>query len=326
MSTNADTQTVGHYNLLGRIGEGELGEVYRARDTKFGRTVALKVVPASAFTSPRRREQFLEDTRAAMALSHPNIAILFDVGEHDGGWYLAYEFATGVTLRQETSGHAVHPRRVVELALQIADALAEGHASGVVHGDLRPETVLVTQKGSAKILEFGISRWTFGGKTRAIASAAPESLGADAVPIVSYMSPEQAIGGSVDPRTDVFSLGVMVYEMLAGRNPFAAPTAARTVMNVIGATAPPLSAGGAADFDAIVSRAIAKEIDKRHQSAASLSAELRGLGAALDIRSGESPSAPPDLLPIDDDAGSGKWWAMALGGAALAAVVWWLVR
>lgn len=315
--------TIAHYNLLERIGEGTLGEVYRARDTKVGRTVALKLVPEAVFTDTATREMFLEDARAATALSHPNIATLFDVGEYDGGCYLAYEFSSGVTLRQESSGRAVHPRRAVELAVQIADALADGHSHGVLHTDLRPDTVFVTQKGSAKVLDFGMSRWTRGGKTRALASSSPESLGADAVPVVSYMSPEQAIGGTVDPRTDVFSLGVVLYEMLAGRNPFAAPTASQTVMNVIGAAAPP-PAAASGDFEAIIARAMAKEIDKRHQSAASFSAELRSVGAILDVRSGDS--LPGDLLPLDDESGSGKWWAAAIAVVALAAVVWWLVR
>jgi serine/threonine-protein kinase len=315
--------SIAHYNLLERIAEGAFGDVYRARDTKVGRTVALKLVPEAVFTDTATREMFLEDARAATSLSHPNIATLFDVGEYDGGCYLAYEFASGVTLRQEISGRAVHPRRAGELAVQIADALADGHSHGVLHTDLRPDTVFVTQKGSAKLLDFGMSRWTRGGKTRALACSSLESLGADAVPVVSYMSPEQAIGGAVDARTDVFSLGVVLYEMLAGRNPFAAASALQTVMNVIRAAAPP-PAAASGDFGAIIARAMAKEIDRRHQSAAAFSAELRSVGAILDVRSGDS--LPGDLLPLDDERGSGNWWAAAIAVAALAAVVWWLVR
>jgi serine/threonine-protein kinase len=315
--------SIAHYNLLERIGEGALGEVYRARDMKVGRTVALKLVTEAVFTDIETRETFLEDARAATALSHPNIATLFDVGEYEGGCYLAYEFASGVTLRQESSGRAVHPRRAVELAIQIADALADGHSHGVLHGDLRPDTVFVTQKGSAKVLDFGMSRWTRGGKTRALASSSPESLGADAVPVVSYMSPEQAIGGAVDARTDVFALGVMLYEMVAGRNPFAAPTASQTVMNVMRAAVRPAPAASG-EFDAIIARAMAKEIDKRPQSAASFSAELRSVGAILDVRSGDS--SPGDLLPLDDETGAGKWWVVAIAAVALAVVVWRLFR
>lgn len=318
--------TIAHYNLLDKIGEGALGEVYRARDTKLGRTVALKLLPDGAFTSAGNREALLEDARAAATLSHPNIATLFDVGEYEGGCYLAYEFASGVTLRQECEGRAVNPRRAVELAVQIADALADAHSHGVLHADLRPDTIVVTQKGSAKILDFGMARWTRGGTTRARAVEFAEGLPHDAIKVVGYMSPEQALGGVVDPRTDVFSLGVILYELLTGRQPFSGPTPAATILNVIGiATPAPLPQGSRAltDLDAIVARAVSKEIGKRHQSAASFSAELRSVGAMLDVRSGDA--SPGELMPLEDDGGgSGKWWVIAILGIA-AAAWWWLV-
>ena len=237
---------IAHYNLLERIGQGGLGEVYRARDTKVGRTVALKLAPESTFADAAAREMFLEDARAAATLSHPNIATLFDVGEYDGGCYLAYEFASGMTLQRELSGRPASPRRAVELAVQIAEALADAHSAGVLHGDLRPETIFVTQKGSAKVLDFGMSRWTRGGKTRTRAATSPGSLGADALRVVCYMSPEQALGGSVDPRSDVFSLGVVLYEMLTGQNPFIAPTASQTVVNVTSTSVPSSTAAATA--------------------------------------------------------------------------------
>ena len=317
---------IAHYNLLERLCESASGELYRARDTKVGRTVALKVVRAATFIDAGSREAFFEDARLATALSHPNIATLFDVGEHDADCYLVYEFASGITLRNENAGRSVNPRRAVELAVQIADALSDGHARGVLHGDLRPDTIIVTHKGSAKVLEFGMSRWTNGGRTRTRAAASPQSLGPEAVSVVSYMSPEQVLGGSVDSRTDVFSLGVVLHEMLTGRNPFAAATPADTVVNVIRATIAPAHALATTlgDLDALVTRAMAKEIDKRPQSAASLSAELRGIGAILDVRAGEA--SPAELLPLDDEGGgSGKWWAAA-AIAVIAALAWWVLR
>jgi serine/threonine protein kinase len=315
---------IAHYNLLERIGAGTLGPVYRARDTKVGRTVALKLVPDDRFVDQAARTLFLDDARAAMVLSHPNTATLFDAAEYDGGCYLAYEFASGLTLRRESAGRAVNPRRAVELAVQIADALADAHAHGVLHADLRPETIIVTQKGSAKVLDFGMSRWTRGGQIRLRAATASEALGAEAIAVVSYMSPEQAAGAPLDHRTDVFSLGVILYEMLAGRNPFAATSTAETLANVAGAQGPGYEAAGASpDLAAIVTRAMAKDVEKRHQSAASFSAELRSVGAMFDVRSGHL--APDDLLPIDDEPGTGRWWAVGLiGAAALAVAVWWL--
>jgi len=319
--------SIAHYNLLERLGAGGLGEVYRARDTRFGRTVALKVVPAGVI-GPESRAHFLEDARAAAALSHPNIATLFDIGEHEGGWYLAYEFAVGIALRQEIALGPLSPRRSVELAVQIADALAEAHAQGIVHTDLRTETIILTQKGSAKVLEIGMARWTRGGATRARAAVSPESLPLTSIATLAYLSPEQALGGSVDARTDIFSMGVVLYEMLTGRCAFAAATPADTVLRVIGSPLRPASSLVAAippDLDAIIARATMKDIDRRHQSAAAFSAELRSVGAILDVRAGEI--VPGELLPIEDDPGWGRWWAGLVGlGVAAAAVWYWIHR
>jgi len=318
---------VAHYNLLDLQGVGGLGQVYRARDTKVGRTVALKLVPAAKLADPAVRARFFEDARAAAKLSHPNIATLFDVGEHAEGAYLAYEYASGVTVREEMAGQSVAPRRTVDIAIQVADAIADGHAAGIVHGDVRPDNIIITSKGSAKLLEFGMSAWTDGGKCRADAAAAPGRLGADAMPIVAYMSPEQALGGEVDSRTDVFSLGVVLYEMLTGLHPFAGPGIAETVVNLIQSSPPPASTvkpDVPKDVDAILSRALTKDIAARHQSAAALSAELRSVAAVLDVRSGDSE--PAGLIPIDDDeSGAGKWILIVLVLAALGAAWWYFV-
>jgi serine/threonine protein kinase len=309
------------------MGEGALGEVYRARDTKFGRTVAIKLVPDSLFTDPTSLGYFEQDARAAATLSHPNIATLFDVGQYDGGWYLAYEFAAGVTLREETAGGAVSPRRAVELAVQIADALADAHARGVLHGDLRPDSIFVTKKGSAKILEFGMGHWTHGGQTRIRAATRPESIAENTSTTVSYMSPEQAGGGTVDARTDVFSLGVILYEMLSGRNPLAAPTAAETLSRVVSSTPlPPLPESPlTADLPAVVARGVAKDVATRYQSAAAFSAELRRVEGLMDVRSGDRTSQ--DLLRLDEEPSrTGMWLTIAAGVAALAGLMFWASR
>jgi serine/threonine-protein kinase len=320
-------RTIAHYNLLERLGEGPLGEVFRSRDTKAGRTVALKVLPP--LDDEGARGALLEDARTAATLSHPNIAQLWDVGEDAGVQYLAYEFASGISLRQEIGGRPVHARRAVELAVQLADALADAHARGILHGDLRPETIVITAKGSAKLLDFGMARWTRGGAIRARAAAALDSLGPDAQGIVPYLSPEQALGGLVDGRTDVFSLGVILYEMLTGRNPFLGATSSQTVLNVTTITPPPPSTVNPdvlPDLDAIVARALVKDIESRLQSAAAFSAELRSVGAVLDVRSGDLHGGPGELMPLDDEPATGRWWALGLGVAAATgiAVWWWL--
>jgi len=317
--------SVAHYRLLDRLGEGGLGEVFRARDTKVGRTVALKLLPPGFLDKPARKERFLADATAAASLSHPNIATLFDVGEDGGRWYLAYEFVAGETLRQQMAGRAMHPRNVLEIAIQLADGLAEAHARGVLHADLRPENIAITSKGSSKLLDTGMAGWTRGGAARAqLASSTQRAApGANVAP---YMSPEQVIGGEVDARTDIFSLGVIIYEMLTGRTPFAASTAADTVVNVTARVPPPASGAAVAlpkELDATLARALAKDLGSRQQSAVSFAAELRSVAAMFDVRAGET--VPSSLMPLDDDGGgAGRWWAIAavLGGLGLVGWLW----
>jgi serine/threonine protein kinase len=312
---------VAHYNLLERLGEGAFSEIYRARDTKFGRTVALRLIRDEAFSGDRMREAFLRDARGAAQLSHPNITTLFDVGEYDGGCYLAYEFAAGVNLRRESAGRPVNPRRAIELAVHIADALAEGHSRDLVHGDIRPETIFVTHKGSAKLLEFGMAHWTTGGRIRERAAAAPDALGTDAIAVVSYMSPEQTRGETIDPRTDIYSLGTVLYELLTGVNPFASATAAATVDNVRNVVPPrPLAEGGSEELASLVRAAMSKQPAARPQTAAAFAASLRANGTILDVRAGEAPRT--ELLPIDDEPTS-RWWVPLLILLVVALAVWW---
>jgi serine/threonine protein kinase len=324
------TTAIAHYNLLEPIGQGGLGEVYRARDTRVGRTVALKVLPDALVNDPARLATILDEARAATALSHPNIATLFDVGEADGRYYLVYEFASGRTLRDEMTGGAMNPRRALDLAVQLADGIADAHAHGIIHGDLRPDTVIVTGKGSAKILEFGLTRWTRGGLIRVAAARKPDALPPDAVSVLAYLSPEQALGGKIDTRTDVFTLGTLTYEMITGGNPFVAATAAETVVNVIQGKVAPASdivSGVPAEIDETIMRALARDLSDRHQSAASLAAELRSVGAMLDVRTGDAHE-PSVLMPLDEgpDKAASRLLLAVLGAAAgAAALVWWLL-
>jgi serine/threonine protein kinase len=325
------TPTIAHYNLLDQIGSGGIGEVFRARDTKVGRTVALKVVSDAIASDPARLRQLLEAAGAAAALSHPNIATLWDIGEADGRHYLAYEFAGGRRLREEAGGAAMNPRRALDLAVQIADGVAEGHSNGVIHGDLRPDTITVTGKGNAKILDFGLAPWSNGGALRALAARSPDALPPDAVAVVAYLSPEQAAGRDVDPRTDVFSLGTITYELVTGRNPFAAPTPAETIAKVIQGVVEPASSVNAAvpeELDALLARALTRDLDLRQQSAAALAAELRSVAAMLDVRTGDT-TQPSALLPIDDTPdrnAAGMLTGSLIAAAAFAALVWWLLR
>jgi serine/threonine protein kinase len=317
-------ETVAHYRILDRLGEGGLGEVFRARDTKVGRTVALKLLPRGFLDKRARRDRFLADATAAAAVSHPNIATLFDVGEHDGRWYLAYEFVAGETLRQHMAGRPMHPRTALEIAVQLADALGEAHARGVLHGDLRPENVVITSKGSSKLLETGMGGWTRGGAARAQFAA---SRSGSTAALAAYMSPEQMIGGDVDARTDIFSLAVIVHEMLTGRTPAVETGGRDPRVNVTARGASQV--GGPVvelpkELDATLAKALARDLAARQQSAVSFAAELRSVAAMFDVRAGEA--VPSSLLPLDDDGGAtGKWWTLALVLAGAAVVVWlWL--
>ena len=321
---------IAHYNLLEPIGREAIGEVYRARDTKVGRTVALKILDAELVADDTRRLALFDEARLAARLSHPNIAALFEVSEVDGVSYFAYEFAAGTQLRAEMAGRPMNPIRAVELCIQMADGLADGHAAGILHGDLRPETIGVTAKGSAKLLDFGMWRWTRGGLVRRAAASASDSLPPEDSTIVSYMAPEQALGGDTDGRADLFSLGTILYEMLTGRNPFIAASVRDTVMNVIRLTpsAPSITQRDLPEaLDAITARALAKPVDARFQSAAAFSAALRSVAASLDVRTAE-PSGD-FLLPVDDEADRtppAVWLAGLAGVAAVAALLWWLAR
>lgn len=319
-------QAIAHYNILERLGSGALGDVYRARDLKVGRTVALMSPPPDLLAGHGKRERFLEEARAATALNHPNIATLFDVVEQDGRCYLAYEFAAGPSLRDEMGGRPVNVRRALEIGAQITDALAEGHSRRLIHGDLRPENVVVTPKGSVKLLNFGLTHWTTGGRARAAASR-PEGLGSDPQGVAGYLSPEQALGGAIDERSDLFSFGVILQEMITGRNPFAGATPAATVMNIV--SAPPEVAAGAprsipTALSSLLAKTLAKPVDARPASAASMSSELRQIATALDVREGNAP--PTELIPpVRPAQRSGGWWMAVLAIVLLGAALWWML-
>lgn len=313
--------TIGQYNVLERLGGGALGDVYRVRDTRAGRTVALMVSPPELVASPERRSRFLDHARRAATLNHPNIAMLFDVVEQDDGCYLAYEFAAGPSLREEMNGRALEIRHAVHLAANIADALAEGHAKKIVHGDIRPETVVVTPKGSVKILSFGMTRWTSGGVARAKASTAPDSLTGEEAAVAPYLSPEQALGASTDHRSDLFALGAVLYEMVTGRAAFAAATPGATISNVVGQTPARPSTivpGLPAELERIISKLLAKDLNARYQSAKTLAADLRRVASEL-----EKSWEDPRQAATSKKSSGGLVAAIVLIALVVIGVVWW---
>ncbi len=284
-------ESLGHYTILERLRVGALGELVRARDVRLGRTVALRLVSPALIEDAAHREAFLAAAAAAAALSHPHITALFDFGEESGQVFLAHEFVPGQSLRTLLTGKPVEAGLALEFAVQLADALAEGHRQGVVHGNICPSAIFITPTDQTKIIGFGLAGWTSGGtERRTIAeqlAAGSDSDVPGANAVVPYMAPEQLLAGRMDHRADVFSLGVVLYEMLTGRAPFGSSTAGATAVKVLQGTPPPPSNQNKSvpvGFDAIVAKALAKSLDARYSSASDMVADLRALAAGLHIR------------------------------------------
>jgi serine/threonine protein kinase len=316
--------TIGPHKVLDRIGAGGIGELYRARDTRHGRTVAIRIVSPDLIGDPERRDRFLRDTDLSAGLSHPNIATLYETGEDHGRLYVVSEFVPGETLRTVIGGRPLNARRAVEYAAQIADALADAHAVGVVHGDIKPETVILTPRGITKVLDFGLAAWTTGGLTRlrAATTTTPPSLTEAIGRTLPYMSPEQARGEPIDHRTDIFSLGVVLFEMLTGRVPFQPSTANDMAQEIVDSPLPaPTSLNKAlpADVDSVVERMLAKLPDDRYDTAASAAAELRAIATRLDARA--STAAPVPLRAAGPRSNVG-WMVAAAILIVVVALLW----
>ena len=291
-TSTAPIGVIGHYNLLERLDPAGPGDLYRARDTHRGRTVAIRLLPADYASDRAERREFLERAGSMVGMSHPNVTALFEVGEHEGRLFLAFEFLKGQSLRAEMAGRPMNVRRAAELAIQMADAIAEAHATDFIHGGMSPDSIVITAKGHAKIpsLEF--------------ATRAGFDDQGEASRLQDYESPEEVRGDRADERSDIYSVGAILYEMLTTRRPPHRGAAAPSASNK---HVPP-------ELDQIVLQAVAPTPASRYQSAATLAAELRAVCAILDVRGGagdEDLTAPPAA-----SVGS----AVVIAAAALAAL------
>ena len=290
---------LGPYEILGPLGAGGMGEVYKARDTRLGRDVALKVIAAGFAAQPDRLARFEQEARAAAALNHPNICAVFDVGTHEGAPFIVSELLEGETLRSVCAAGTLSPKRGIEYAAQIARGLAAAHDKGIVHRDLKPENVFITGEGRAKILDFGLAKLTQPdvgavGFTQAATTPQLTQTGT-AVGTVSYMSPEQVRGLPTDFRTDIFSFGAVLFEMVTGSQPFRGETTADTMSAILREDPPDPAADNPRVSTAlarIIAHCLEKRPEDRFRSAGDLAFALEALSGASTSRSGIDAAVP----------------------------------
>jgi eukaryotic-like serine/threonine-protein kinase len=270
----------GVYKIIKHLGSGGMGDVYLALDTRLGRNVALKFLPAELTAHEEMLQRFKEEARTASALNHPNILTIYEIGEIEGDFFIASEYIDGETLRTALNRGAIEPARAVSIALQVASALAQAHAAGIIHRDLKPGNIMLRQDGYVKIIDFGLAKLV--DEPLRTSSRGSWTTPGSILGTVHYMSPEQARGQELDHRTDLWSLGVILYEMLGHKRPFEGDTDSHIIVAILDQPTPPLSGLGSElpKLERVVRRALEKDPAKRYYSAAELGADLRQIHAA----------------------------------------------
>jgi serine/threonine-protein kinase len=277
-------EQISHYRIISKLGAGGMGEVYLAEDTRLGRQVAIKLLPASFEYDPERRTRFLAEARAASALRSPNIAAIYDIGEHDGAMFIVMEYVEGELLSHRISAGQMPSDQIVDVAIQVAEALIEAHQSGIVHRDIKSSNLMTADRGRVKMLDFGLAKVILATST-SDSSELTVALGGQTAPgvvlgTVSYMSPEQALGRDVDYRSDIFSLGVVLYEMMTCRLPFEGASETEIIDKIVHEEPPAVSRFNYSvpqELERIMRKCLEKDRERRYQAAIELATDLRNL-------------------------------------------------
>jgi len=324
-------QTIGHYKISKRIGTGGMGEVYLASDITAGRKAALKLLPIRFTGDAQRLKRFQQEARAVVGLNHPNILTVYEIGADSSTHYIASELIEGETLRQRLTRGRMEVSEAVEIAIQVAGALTAAHEAGIIHRDVKPENIMLRPDGYVKVLDFGIAK--LAEQDVPVTMAEEEALLlvetnlGSILGTVRYMSPEQARGGSVDKRTDIWSLGAVLYEMAAGRGPFTGDVPREMMAAILATEPPPLRhyiANAPHELQQIVGKALRKDPGERYQTANEMLEALKGLRRKLELKAELERSAATRLWLRWTRSPTALVLAFLVGALALALPFYWL--
>ena len=329
-------RVIGHYRIVTSLGAGGMGEVYLAEDTRLKRRVAIKFLRPGSAGDERASRRLMREAQAAATLDHPNICSVYEVGRDDGLDYIVMQYVEGETLAASIRRKPPEFEESLDIAVQVADALAEAHRHGIIHRDIKPQNIMITPRGQAKVLDFGLAKLFDNSLAQRTTTdtLATQNLDTDPGTVMgtaTYMSPEQARGKTLDARTDIFSFGVVVYEMITGRAPFGAPTLAQVIAAILEQDPPPLGSYAPEvppEMQRIIDTALCKDADQRYQSMAQMAGELKDLKFKVDSGQGQSSwrggrTAKPASVRASLNRGLGerRYWAFAAAALIVVAVV-----